>query len=313
MAPAALRALGIALESSAGCWVRAGPAASERARRRERRSAEVGRDACPGPYPPLDAMGKRDLAARAMRFPLSIVLVGLLGPGCVGSSGGGVVPAGGGVGPAGGRAAPSGGAAVEAPSESDGPTSPAEAANGSHVGEPSLEELGAFLDAWHEAASRADADVYLGSIADDGVFLGTDPSERWDKAAFSAYVLPYFEAGRGWTYLPSNRHAAMEGGSPGSTRPSRTRSTDSCAARASHAGGRRPGSSSSTTCTSRSRTRPAGPWCCSWSASRAARATRSPRLGAATPCPSTRGRSGDGPRHRGPARRAIRPGRRSRG
>lgn len=153
-----------------------------------------------------------------MRFPLSIVLVGLLGPGCVGPSGGGVVPAGGGagpagggVGPAGGRAAPSEGAAVEAPSESDGPTSPAEAANGSHAGEPSLEELGAFLDAWHEAASRADADVYLGSIADDGVFLGTDPSERWDKAAFSAYVLPYFEAGRGWTYLPSNRHAAMEG------------------------------------------------------------------------------------------------------
>lgn len=146
-----------------------------------------------------------------MRFPLSIVLVGLLGPGCVGPSGGGVVPAGGGVVPAGGDAAPSRGAAVEAPSESDGAASPAEAANGSHAGDPSLEELGAFLDAWHEAASRADADVYLGSIADDGVFLGTDPSERWDKAAFSAYVLPYFEAGRGWTYLPSNRHAALEG------------------------------------------------------------------------------------------------------
>lgn len=141
-----------------------------------------------------------------MRFPLLIVLVGLLGPGCVGPSGGGVGPSGGGADPAGGGVPPS-----EASSESVGEGSPADAVDGSEAGEPSLEELGAFLDAWHEAASRADADVYLGSIADDGVFLGTDPSERWDKAAFSAYVLPYFEAGRGWTYLPSNRHAAMEG------------------------------------------------------------------------------------------------------
>ena len=141
-----------------------------------------------------------------MRFPLLIVLVGLLGPGCVGPSGGGVGPSGGGADPAGGGVPPS-----EASSESGGEGSPADAVDGPEAGEPSLEELGAFLDAWHQAASRADADVYLGSIADDGVFLGTDPSERWDKAAFSAYVLPYFEAGHGWTYLPSNRHAAMEG------------------------------------------------------------------------------------------------------
>lgn len=71
--------------------------------------------------------------------------------------------------------------------------------------------LGPFLDAWHAAASVADEEGYLGRIAEDGVYLGTDATERWDKAAFSAYVRPYFAQGRGWTYRPSNRHVAVEG------------------------------------------------------------------------------------------------------
>jgi hypothetical protein len=76
---------------------------------------------------------------------------------------------------------------------------------------PTAASLGVFLDAWHAAASVADEEGYLGRIADDGVYLGTDATERWDKAAFSAYVKPYFDQGRGWTYVPSNRHAALEG------------------------------------------------------------------------------------------------------
>lgn len=71
--------------------------------------------------------------------------------------------------------------------------------------------LGPFLDAWHAAASVADEEGYLGRIAEDGVYLGTDATERWDKAAFTAYVRPYFAQGRGWTYRPSNRHVAVEG------------------------------------------------------------------------------------------------------
>ncbi|MDF1836371.1 MAG: nuclear transport factor 2 family protein [Planctomycetota bacterium] len=62
------------------------------------------------------------------------------------------------------------------------------------------------VDDWHQAASDVDADRYLGYLAEESVFLGTDPGERWDKTQFSAYVEHYFkDLNRGWTYRPSQR------------------------------------------------------------------------------------------------------------
>src|SRR5688572_25567219 len=56
------------------------------------------------------------------------------------------------------------------------------------------------LDDFHDAAGRADEQRYFAHFAPEGVFLGTDGSERWDVAAFRAYAHPHFAAGRGWTY-----------------------------------------------------------------------------------------------------------------
>lgn len=65
------------------------------------------------------------------------------------------------------------------------------------------------LDAWHQAASRADLDAYLGAFAPEGVFLGTDDGERWDVEQFRAFVEPYFSKGQGWTYEPASRHVQL--------------------------------------------------------------------------------------------------------
>jgi ketosteroid isomerase-like protein len=62
------------------------------------------------------------------------------------------------------------------------------------------------LDDWHAAAAAADAERYFGHFASDGIFLGTDAGERWTLPEFRAYAMPYFLEGRGWTYVPSNRH-----------------------------------------------------------------------------------------------------------
>jgi len=62
--------------------------------------------------------------------------------------------------------------------------------------------VAATIDKLHDAASRADENEYFGLFADDGVFLGTDGGERWNKEQFRAYAKPYFSQGRGWTYLP---------------------------------------------------------------------------------------------------------------
>jgi hypothetical protein len=71
------------------------------------------------------------------------------------------------------------------------------------------EAVSRVLDDFHAAASAADEDRYLGHLAADGMFLGTDASERWTVAEFREFVHPYFSEGRGWTYVALERHVAV--------------------------------------------------------------------------------------------------------
>ena len=74
---------------------------------------------------------------------------------------------------------------------------------------PTVEDVAAVLDDWHAAAAAADEERYFGHFASDGVFLGTDDSERWTVAEFRDYAHPHFSQGRGWTYLPRERHVLL--------------------------------------------------------------------------------------------------------
>jgi hypothetical protein len=62
------------------------------------------------------------------------------------------------------------------------------------------------LDALHASASDADFDRYFDQFAPDGIFLGTDGTERWTVEEFKAYTRPYFDQGRGWTYVSRDRY-----------------------------------------------------------------------------------------------------------
>ncbi len=62
------------------------------------------------------------------------------------------------------------------------------------------------LDQFHQAAAEADFETYFSLFTDDGVFIGTDASERWTVDEFKAYAKPHFDAGKGWTFTPKNRH-----------------------------------------------------------------------------------------------------------
>lgn len=70
----------------------------------------------------------------------------------------------------------------------------------------------ATLDRFHRAASTADGATYFSLFAPEGVFIGTDPSERWTVGQFKAYAMPYFSKGRGWTYVPGLRHVELSPG-----------------------------------------------------------------------------------------------------
>lgn len=78
------------------------------------------------------------------------------------------------------------------------------------AGAPS--DVDKVLDTLHQAATMADADAYFGLFADNAVFIGTDPTERWDLERFKAFAEPHFEAAPAWSYTPVERHVEIQKG-----------------------------------------------------------------------------------------------------
>lgn len=67
------------------------------------------------------------------------------------------------------------------------------------------EEVASLLDYWHLAAANTDANAYFGAMTADGVFLGTDATERWTREEFRAWAKPQFDSRKGWNFKPSKR------------------------------------------------------------------------------------------------------------
>jgi hypothetical protein len=66
-------------------------------------------------------------------------------------------------------------------------------------------EIASVLDDFHDAAAKADEARYFGHLVDASVFLGTDATERWDKAAFLEFARPYFAKGKAWSFRATRR------------------------------------------------------------------------------------------------------------
>jgi ketosteroid isomerase-like protein len=73
-------------------------------------------------------------------------------------------------------------------------------------------EIEQTLDQFHQAASKADATTYFGLFAPEGVFLGTDATERWTVEEFRKYAMPHFSKGKGWTYVATRRSVELAPG-----------------------------------------------------------------------------------------------------
>ena len=58
------------------------------------------------------------------------------------------------------------------------------------------------LDGYHQAAANGEWDTYFGLMSADGVFIGTDASERWVKQEFRQYST----GSNGWVYTPQQRN-----------------------------------------------------------------------------------------------------------
>lgn len=63
-----------------------------------------------------------------------------------------------------------------------------------------------FIDEWHQAAWNANSEKYFGQMAEDCIFIGTDPAEVWTKQEFYDWSRSYFENERVWKFKGKNRH-----------------------------------------------------------------------------------------------------------
>lgn len=71
---------------------------------------------------------------------------------------------------------------------------------------PVKENIDETLEKWHEAAAEANFDEYFGLIAENGIFIGTDPTENWNKAEFAEFSKPYFDKGKAWSFSSLERN-----------------------------------------------------------------------------------------------------------
>ncbi len=66
-----------------------------------------------------------------------------------------------------------------------------------------------LLNSWHRAAAEADEDVFFGLMAEDGIYIGTDATERWTRDEMLELMLPYFQRETAWDFTPLERNVVF--------------------------------------------------------------------------------------------------------
>lgn len=66
-------------------------------------------------------------------------------------------------------------------------------------------DIHSLMDQWHLAAATANDSVFFGSMTEDGIYLGTDISERWLSGELKEWSKAFFVKESAWSFTPSNR------------------------------------------------------------------------------------------------------------
>ena len=73
--------------------------------------------------------------------------------------------------------------------------------------DPALaKQVNAFVDSWHDDAAHGRLS-YFDKIAADGVYIGTDRGELWQRDAFKEWAKGYFQGKKAaWTFRATRRN-----------------------------------------------------------------------------------------------------------
>ena len=66
--------------------------------------------------------------------------------------------------------------------------------------------VNSLLDSWHKNAAETKFDAYFDAMTENSIFIGTDATENWNKAAFMKFSRPYFEKGKAWNFTAIERN-----------------------------------------------------------------------------------------------------------
>lgn len=68
-----------------------------------------------------------------------------------------------------------------------------------------IEIINKLVDRWHKAAANADFETFFNCMNEEGYYIGTDETEKWNINEFKAFCKPYFEKGSAWDFKPFDR------------------------------------------------------------------------------------------------------------
>ena len=69
-------------------------------------------------------------------------------------------------------------------------------------------QINAFIDEWHDDAANARM-AYFDKIAKNGVYIGTDKTELWNRDEFKAWAKRFFERKSAWNFHSTKRNVYL--------------------------------------------------------------------------------------------------------
>ncbi|WCL80651.1 nuclear transport factor 2 family protein [Saprospira sp. CCB-QB6] len=76
--------------------------------------------------------------------------------------------------------------------------------------EESQAKIDTLMDQWHLAAKEADADGFFGKMTKEGIYIGTDASERWYRDELRSWAKGAFKQAPAWDFSVKERHVRID-------------------------------------------------------------------------------------------------------
>ncbi|MEO5907116.1 MAG: nuclear transport factor 2 family protein [Saprospiraceae bacterium] len=72
--------------------------------------------------------------------------------------------------------------------------------------------IDSLIDQWHHAAATGDEEFFFGMMTEEGIYIGTDSTERWKRDELKDWSAKYFARESAWDFTPLSRNITVAPG-----------------------------------------------------------------------------------------------------